>query len=341
MVTGAFVMMLRRQVFADPDDLRAAIRGADVEYTVIERGDFRARLVTIESSSVLLQHGLISTGRIVRATVQPDRIALTGWLGTGPLPTIQGRQLLPGELVLHAPGTETLIRSTSGSLILSIVMAPAHLSAAAVALTGHPVAITSDQIIRPPAAATERFLSLAQRASQMVQTAARAPLGAEITRAFNDTVTRALLGCLVGQRSQSQPMPTGPRGKIMAEFMNAAEADSNQPRYMTDLCQTIGVSGRILRQYCHDSLGMSPHRFLTLRRLHLARLALLHGDPAVTNVTAIATRFGFWELGRFAVTYRSAFGESPSVTLRRFGAALGAAEEGPISPQKVNVMAEP
>jgi AraC-like DNA-binding protein len=62
---------------------------------------------------------------------------------------------------------------------------------------------------------------------------------------------------------------------------------------------------------------MGPIRYLWLRRMHLARRELCLADPATTTVTQIATRFGFWELGRFAVSYRRLFGEPPSVSLHR------------------------
>ena len=62
---------------------------------------------------------------------------------------------------------------------------------------------------------------------------------------------------------------------------------------------------------------MGPKRYLLLRRMHLARRALLMADPATVTVTEIATNYGFWELGRFSVAYRSLFGESPLASLRR------------------------
>jgi hypothetical protein len=47
------------------------------------------------------------------------------------------------------------------------------------------------------------------------------------------------------------------------------------------------------------------------------RRALILADPRTMTVTEIAANHGFWELGRFAVTYQQLFGEAPSVTLRR------------------------
>jgi len=57
---------------------------------------------------------------------------------------------------------------------------------------------------------------------------------------------------------------------------------------------------------------MGPIRYLWLRRMHLARSALLFADPAKATVTQIATDHGFWELGHFSVAYQALFGLPPT-----------------------------
>jgi transcriptional regulator GlxA family with amidase domain len=58
-------------------------------------------------------------------------------------------------------------------------------------------------------------------------------------------------------------------------------------------------------------------RYLLLRRLNEARSALQRANPSMVSVAEVARNHQFLELGRFAVTYRAIFGESPSATLQR------------------------
>jgi AraC-like DNA-binding protein len=103
----------------------------------------------------------------------------------------------------------------------------------------------------------------------------------------------------------------------MRRLEEVLDANPDRTLYVAELCAATGAADRTLRACCQEYLGMSPMRYLWLRRMHLARRALRMADPASTTVTEIATNYGFWELGRFSVAYRSLFGESPSAALRR------------------------
>jgi transcriptional regulator GlxA family with amidase domain len=104
---------------------------------------------------------------------------------------------------------------------------------------------------------------------------------------------------------------------IIERFKELLETNLCEPMHLAEICAAIGVSERTLRVCCHEHLGMGPIRYLWLRRMRLARRALMLADPAGATVTQIATEHGFWEFGRFAVSYRALFGEAPSASLRR------------------------
>jgi AraC-like DNA-binding protein len=90
----------------------------------------------------------------------------------------------------------------------------------------------------------------------------------------------------------------------------------DEPIQIAQLCDVTGVSERSLRNACHAVFGTSPKRYLTRRRLEAVHMALSQAEPGRATVTRIATDYGFFELGRFAATYSSFFGERPSETLR-------------------------
>jgi transcriptional regulator GlxA family with amidase domain len=139
----------------------------------------------------------------------------------------------------------------------------------------------------------------------------------EVCRALEEQMIHLMLRCLA--EGASVETTTGDRrhDAIVAKFENYLAAHSDRPLYLTEICAGIGVAERTLRAACEDHMGMGPIRYLTLRRMHLVRRALLGADASKTNVTRIVTDQGFWELGRFSVAYRTLFGESPSETLRQ------------------------
>lgn len=85
---------------------------------------------------------------------------------------------------------------------------------------------------------------------------------------------------------------------------------------VTEICQALGVGRRTLEYAFRDVLGTSPKAYFIQCALERAHDKLQVSTPADRTVTEVATEFGFWHLGRFSVSYRVAFGETPSETLR-------------------------
>jgi AraC family transcriptional regulator, ethanolamine operon transcriptional activator len=85
---------------------------------------------------------------------------------------------------------------------------------------------------------------------------------------------------------------------------------------LATLSRVVGMSERGLRNAFYSVRGMSPKRCILAERLEHVRRALRDSSTTPVTVTSVATDYGFYELGRFAATYKEAFGEVPSETLR-------------------------
>lgn len=85
---------------------------------------------------------------------------------------------------------------------------------------------------------------------------------------------------------------------------------------MEDLVQASGVSGRSLFRVFRQFRRMSPMAYLRVVRMRHIRSNLLCPSKQELTVTAILSRWGIKQFGRFAAEYRHKYGESPSQTLR-------------------------
>jgi AraC-like DNA-binding protein len=97
--------------------------------------------------------------------------------------------------------------------------------------------------------------------------------------------------------------------------------NAETPVTVSDVAAHLGVSMRSLQAGFRQWRATTPNALLRKIRLQRVREELLRSG-AETNVTAVALRYGFAHLGRFSAHYRSAFGEAPSVTLRRGRASV-------------------
>lgn len=183
---------------------------------------------------------------------------------------------------------------------------------------------TDARLLLPPPNLLSRLLRLTQAVNGLAADVPDILAQPEVARAIEQQFIEVMVNCLDAGLPDDDRKLCESRPPTMKRFERYLEENLLNPVYITDICAAIGVSHRTLHNHCHQVLGMSPHRYLHLRRLHLTRRALTLADVG-TTVTQVATDHGFWELGRFAVEYRQMFGESPSATVRRREPAISEA----------------
>ena len=106
------------------------------------------------------------------------------------------------------------------------------------------------------------------------------------------------------------------KGAPVLVSMEHARTGALQAIVASSGCANVCTGERGLRDAFYTVHQMSPKRWVLAQRLQRARRALIEVRSAEVTVTRVAMDNGFHQLGRFAVTYRQAFGETPSETLR-------------------------
>jgi AraC-like DNA-binding protein len=304
--------------FVNPDEYGAAIGAARVNIIVTGGGDFNARLTWLNLDHLYLLHSRENLPRIGFFSLSPAQ-AFVSFPTKAAMPLTYGAfGLQYGDVVFHSRGERVHQRISGESRWGLISLSHEQLAASTKALTGTKIMSPPEgRVLRPSRSIASRFLRLHSKVCRLVETKLELIANPEVARALEQELLQALVNCLTAGDACGNPKRKQHHADIMIRFEEALALYGEPHLNLPALCSAIGVPERTLRMCSAELLGMSPTRYHLLRRLNGARSELLSADPETTSVTQIARNHQFLELGRFAVAYRTVFGEMPSITLRR------------------------
>jgi AraC-like DNA-binding protein len=303
--------------FSDFDAIVAAIPDFDSEYLQLERGSVGSVLTRVELERlVALRFAEEVPGYAFRATAPDAATSLVFLGGSGGATRWRGSPVTPRTLLAYGPGAEHVGysrgRLTSFSLHFGVGVLEAHAERLGYELSLEP---RSARHVEPPPLAMDGLREVTQHLFNFAECARPSLEIPAMRRSHEEALLSAAVYALVPAAEISDRAATG-HERAVRRAVEVLEARADDVVYIADLCDAAGVSERTLRSAFQRCYGVSPIRFLHLHRMKRARRALLDGDPRAQRVSEIAARYGFANLGRFAVEFRQLFGLSPSQLLR-------------------------
>jgi AraC-like DNA-binding protein len=307
-----------RYRFAEPNDYGAGFDEGEADLVVSGAGRFRASCDYIDTERLRIVVGDEEIARVAYVKLRADEGLVTFPIAKGSTLIVRGQAVRFGEFMWHAPANRFHERITGHTQWARIRLRSAKLSNAVRALA-HPalLAPVSGQLIVPDRTHRETLIAAVKQAAALARLHKDHTLLWEVAQSIELTLQQVLTGS-VSHPAQSPPNKTSNRHhEIMLRLEDLLPAWLQHPLQLPAIAEALQTSERTLRTCCEEHLGIGLHRYLRLRRLKLTRHYLSQSDARTTSVAAVARRYGFLDLGRFAATYLHTFGELPSATLAR------------------------
>lgn len=302
--------ILRR--FSQPEALSSALLGGQVDYLRLSKARFAASLGVLRVGDLVIQH-VVDGPHLARGAMVEGIVAVLIPLGYAgdparmngvTLPTT-GAFILPGgaEFHGHCPGD-----TTWASLAVSHAALESWTDGAPLPFQAGAGPCVAHLAAGPGGRLADALSATGMMVQHLPAVLATAQCADSLAKSMRELVAAALMsGCFTEQSR------TGKREayRIVRKADEYLRDNVSRPIYHEELCAVLGASMRKMHSAFVTVVGMSPHRYLRLRRLSLVHRAL-HAAKGAALVKSIALSHGFWHLGRFAHDYRELFGEFPS-----------------------------
>jgi AraC-like DNA-binding protein len=138
----------------------------------------------------------------------------------------------------------------------------------------------------------------------------------QVQEHYTRIIATKLLGLLANNVGRDELGESCPSFERIAQYI---EDNLKQDIGLEQLAEVVRMSPRSLYALFERNAGTTPKHYIRNKKLERVHACLIDPTAKVRNVTEVALDYGFLHLGRFSESYKSAFGELPSDTLRRRG----------------------
>jgi AraC family ethanolamine operon transcriptional activator len=308
-----------RLIFESIEDLRHVIQGADLRGVQLSAdGAPCGGALFASARDFLFTTGQFDADLRSRGMMHPDLMTFGVSLAEHVDIVQWFVEALPGDVFTFAPGDEQDGRQTGRMHYATVSLSVEEV--ARIAGSDLPVGDRAFWEKRrhfraSPHVRATLCRTIVELAAHLMRT--DATMSGQRLALFQHDVVEAFLSGIFLDEAQPAPRPVHPVAKVVRQVEDLMDGQEPGSVHVSDLCSALELPRRTVERAFHETLGMGPAHYLMLRRMSAVRSLLRNGDPSTTTVSDIAMDHGFWELGRFAATYRRMFGEKPSETLRR------------------------
>ncbi|MDJ0864094.1 MAG: helix-turn-helix domain-containing protein [Gammaproteobacteria bacterium] len=302
----------------DSEQLNATTSNfGDFENVQLSGGPFRGQLMASDFGDSGLDMVLFSQDVLVRGSYPPDRITLAFVTSAREAGYVNGIRFGENDIMVVGEGAAMdAYRQPAGTHLVGFQTCPSRLEREGIAIPERSQIMIHSRV-SPETLQLGRYLeALVTRLRGPRITSAQCAPGDGLL-AEDDLIAgfRRAIDASQDQRLCAHHHSYRNRQRTLRKFEEVIEYHLSRDLRIPDLSVHVGIGQRTLEYFCNDFYGVSPRRYLTVRRLNSVRDCLLTGMADGESIAGIAARFGFRHAGRFSQAYRSLFGELPSKTL--------------------------
>jgi len=177
--------------------------------------------------------------------------------------------------------------------------------------------ITNAAPVRPSARRIQLLTATSECIAAWLECIESATEDHDQARAIDDALAAQVRMALETSVPTAETSMRTQRAAAVAGACRFIDSYLGKPIGLAELCAYCGVGVRTLEYGFKQFYDATPIGFIKSQRLTRTRSVLAGAGARPISISATARRLGFTHMGQYAQDYRSLFGESPTMTLRR------------------------